>query len=229
MWKLLKPMFWLHYLLEMPGCLIEKRSLEYQVSVSYSRIFRIFEECITQVQWQIYIITLQRCTGFQNQKFWNNLLIHESLSFKNQKFWNNLLIHENISFKTKNSEIICQYMITADNFRISFALSRQIQPVSIAANSRFQGFTRCVTNPHSPYLKVNSIFRKALCSTNTHIHTHRQGKLYMPFRHFIVGHKKHEKESKHEKGRVASPESLLIHLHRLIFHFNKMWITCQLH
>ena len=45
--KFLKSMFWLHYdCLDMPGCLMEKRSLAYQVSTGYFRIFRCFEAYI---------------------------------------------------------------------------------------------------------------------------------------------------------------------------------------
>ena len=53
--KFLQPMFWLHYWLEIPVCLMEKRSLEYQVSTSYFKISRFLEVFIAQVKWQIYI------------------------------------------------------------------------------------------------------------------------------------------------------------------------------
>ena len=43
-----KAMFWLHYWLGMPGCLMEK-SLVYKVSARYFRGFSFLEVCVTEV------------------------------------------------------------------------------------------------------------------------------------------------------------------------------------
>lgn len=85
--KFLKAMSWLHYGLEMPSSLVEKRSFAYQV-LRYLRIFKYLDQvCIKQVYCQNYIKPMWH-TCFQKQKFWNKLLIHDNLknifSFKSQ-------------------------------------------------------------------------------------------------------------------------------------------------
>ena len=54
-----------------------------------------------------------------------------------------------------------------DNLRISFALNRLVYPVNIATTSIVSEIYLCLSNPHIPYLKANSIFRKS-CDISMH-------------------------------------------------------------